>query len=99
MPIDRIRIPLLELYVRPAAFRLPGLRGRSLPVHSMTFKNKITMGFGAALTILILVGVVSFMSLSQNGNDRAWVTHTYVVLETLEAVLTNLTDAETGQRG
>jgi len=65
----------------------------------MTFKNKITIGFGAALTILILVSVVSFMSLSQNGNDRAWVTHTYVVLEKLDAVLTNLIDAETGQRG
>jgi signal transduction histidine kinase len=65
----------------------------------MTFKNKIIMGFGAALAVLILVSVVSFMSLSQNGNDGAWVTHTYVVLEKLDAVLTNSIDAETGQRG
>jgi CHASE3 domain sensor protein len=65
----------------------------------MTFKNKIIMGFGAALAILILVSVVSFMSLIRSGEDRAWVTHTYIVLEKLDAVLTNLIDAETGQRG
>ena len=70
-----------------------------MPVYSMTFKNKIIMGFGAALAILILVSVVSFMSLIQSGEDRAWVTHTYIVLEKLDAVLTNLIDAETGQRG
>jgi len=65
----------------------------------MTFKNKIIIGFGAALAILILVSVVSFTSLSQNGKDRALVTHTYVVMEKLDAVLANLIDAETGQRG
>jgi signal transduction histidine kinase len=70
-----------------------------LPVYSMTFKNKIIMGFGAALAILILVSVVSFTSLTQNGKDRASVTHTHIVLEKLDAVLTNLIDAETGQRG
>ena len=35
----------------------------------------------------------------QNSEDRAWVTHTHLVLEKLDAVLTNLIDAETGQRG
>jgi methyl-accepting chemotaxis protein len=65
----------------------------------MTFKNKIIIGFGAALAILILVSVVSFTSLFQNGRDRALVTHTYLVLGKLDAVLANLIDAETGQRG
>jgi CHASE3 domain sensor protein len=68
-------------------------------VRSMTFKRKIIAGFGTALAILILVGVVSFRTMVQNGEDKVWVTHTYIVLEKLDAVLTNLIDAETGQRG
>ena len=65
----------------------------------MTFKNKIVAGFGTALVILILVGVVSFRTMAQNSEDRVWVNHTHLVLEKLDAVLANLLDAETGQRG
>src|SRR5712672_3433562 len=65
----------------------------------MTFKNKILGGFGTALVILIVVAAVSVRSMVKNAEDRAWVTHTYVVLEKLDAVLSNLIDAETGQRG
>src|SRR5258707_8199252 len=36
---------------------------------------------------------------ASNAEDRAWVTHTHIVLEQLDAVLSNLVDAETGQRG
>jgi CHASE3 domain sensor protein len=65
----------------------------------MTFKNKIVAGFGTALVILILVGVVSFRTMAQNSEDRVWVNHTHLVLEKLDAVLANLLDAETGHRG
>jgi signal transduction histidine kinase len=65
----------------------------------MTFKSKITAGFGTALVIVIGVGILSFRTMVQNGEDRVWVTHTYVVLVKLDAVLANLLDAETGQRG
>jgi CHASE3 domain sensor protein len=65
----------------------------------MTFKSKIIAGFGIALVILILVGALSFRGMVRNGEDRVWVTHTYLVLEKLDGVLANLVDAETGQRG
>jgi signal transduction histidine kinase len=65
----------------------------------MTFKSKIIAGFGTALVILIGVGVLSFRSMVQSGEDGEWVTHTHIVLEKLDAILTNLIDAETGQRG
>src|SRR6267154_5634238 len=65
----------------------------------MTFKNKILGGFGTALVILIVVAAVSVRSMVKNAEDRAWVTHTHIVLEQLDAVLSNLVDAETGQRG
>jgi signal transduction histidine kinase len=65
----------------------------------MTFKNKIIAGFGAALVILVLVGVLSFRRMVRNSEDRVWVTHTHLVREKLDMVLDNLQDAETGERG
>jgi signal transduction histidine kinase len=65
----------------------------------MKFKNKVIAGFGTALAILILVGVLSYRSMVQSDDDRQWVTHTHQVLEKLDAVLTNLLDIETGERG
>jgi signal transduction histidine kinase len=65
----------------------------------MTFKSKTIAGFGMALVVLICVCVLSYRSMVQNAKDRAWVTHTHVVVESLDTVLTDLLDAETGQRG
>jgi signal transduction histidine kinase len=65
----------------------------------MKFKNKVIAGFGTALAILILVGVLSYRSMVRNDEDRQWVTHTHQVLEKLDAVLTNMLDIETGARG
>ena len=52
-----------------------------------------------ALAILILVGVLSLRSTVQDGENRALVTHTHLVLEDLDAVLISLLDADSGQRG
>jgi len=65
----------------------------------MTFKNKVSAGFGTALAILILVGVLSYRGMIQNDEDRQWVTHTYLVLGQVDAVVTDLLNAETGERG
>ena len=65
----------------------------------MTFKSKVTAGFGTALAILILIGMLSYRSMLQNDEDRQWVTHTHRVLEQVDAVETDLLNAETGERG
>ena len=65
----------------------------------MAFKSKIIAGFGTALAMLILVGVLSYRSMVRSEEDRLWVTHTHLVLERLDAVLTNMLDMETGARG
>ncbi|HEY2647327.1 MAG TPA: CHASE3 domain-containing protein [Candidatus Acidoferrales bacterium] len=65
----------------------------------MTFKNRVIAGFGAALAILILVGVLSYRSMVQSDVDRQWVTHTHQVLEELDAVFTDLLDSESSARG
>ena len=65
----------------------------------MTFKNKISAGFGTALAILIFVGVLSYRSMVQSDEDRQWVTHTHQVLEQVDAVESDMLSAETGERG
>jgi methyl-accepting chemotaxis protein len=61
--------------------------------------TKIGMGFGLALVIFLFVGAISYRSTAQLTETAALVAHTHRVLETLEAVLSDMKDAETGQRG
>jgi signal transduction histidine kinase len=65
----------------------------------MTFKAKLGAGVAAAAAVLLLVAVLSYLSLARNVADRRWVTHTQLVLQTVDDVLISLIDAETGQRG
>ena len=65
----------------------------------MNFTAKIITGFGTALAIILLLGILSYGSLVRDDEDRAWVVHTDYVLATLDGVLADLIDAETGERG
>src|SRR5258708_36931036 len=63
----------------------------------MTFSSKAIAA--CALMILLGIGVLSYWSTVRDEADRGWVTHTHLVLEKLQAVLIDITQAETGQRG
>jgi signal transduction histidine kinase len=52
-----------------------------------------------ALLIVICVGTLSFWSEVWNEKDREWVTHTLLVVEKLQAIRIDITQAETGHRG
>jgi signal transduction histidine kinase len=52
-----------------------------------------------ALIILAGIGMLSFWGEVRNEKDREWVTHTYLVVEKLQALRIDITQAETGQRG
>jgi CHASE3 domain sensor protein len=52
-----------------------------------------------ALLILLGIGVLSFRSTIRDEEDRNWVTHTHLVVEKLQGILIDITQAETGQRG
>jgi CHASE3 domain sensor protein len=65
----------------------------------MTFKYKVIAGFGTALAILIFVGVLSYRSMKKSDEERQWVIHTHIVLETLDAIFANVLDIESGVRG
>jgi signal transduction histidine kinase len=53
----------------------------------------------SALFILISIGALSYRSQVRNEEDREWVTHTHLVMEWVQAVRIDTTQAETGQRG
>ncbi len=65
----------------------------------MTFKGKLLVGLGAALLVFVAVGVLSYRHVLDEGAESAWVVHTQRVTENLDALLTDLIDAETGERG
>ena len=64
-----------------------------------TFGKKIAAGFAMSLILLIAIGSVAYISLSKLTSTSLWVTHTHEVLEHIAGVLSQLKDAETGQRG
>src|SRR5712692_4145595 len=64
-----------------------------------TFAKRLAVGYGlAGLTLLVIAGV-SYRSTSTLIENDAWVDHTYQVRRELADLLSELKDAETGQRG
>jgi PAS domain S-box-containing protein len=65
--------------------------------HSLT--TKIALGFGLALMLLLVISVVAYRDTRTLIDVNRRVFHAQEVLVTLERVLSELKDAETGQRG
>ena len=61
--------------------------------------TKIGISFGIALALLIVIGAVSYDSLTKLIASAELVRHTHLVLGGLAGVQQGITDAETGQRG
>jgi len=53
----------------------------------MTFRNKLTLVFGTALCILLLIGALSYERFLEEDSDHRWIAHTQRVLEPLDASL------------
>src|SRR5882724_10692601 len=64
-----------------------------------TVGTKISVGFGLTLAVFLIVGIVAYRSVTQQGEAADWVAHTREVQAQLAELLANLLDAETGQRG
>jgi PAS domain S-box-containing protein len=60
---------------------------------------KIHLGFSVAILLLVLIGVAAYHSMNQLVSTIGLVTHTYQVLERLEAILSRTKDIETGVWG
>ena len=66
---------------------------------NMSLKNKLTLGFGAALCILAMIGVLSYRRFSQENADQQWVEHSHQVLEMLDSTLASLLELNAEERG
>jgi methyl-accepting chemotaxis protein len=64
-----------------------------------TVGTKIGAGFGLALVILVVIGGVSYRSTAKLTETAELVAHSHQVLANLEVVVSDMKDAETGQRG
>ncbi|MBV8470622.1 MAG: CHASE3 domain-containing protein [Burkholderiaceae bacterium] len=64
-----------------------------------TFGKKIALSFSLAFAMLAVIGIVSYRSVDALTKTSYSVTHTHQVLEHVSSVLSQLKDAETGQRG
>jgi len=60
---------------------------------------KIAAGFGFALVMLAIIGIISLRSTITLVNTAEEVTHSYDILGKLNTLLSTIKDAETGQRG
>lgn len=60
---------------------------------------RILLALSLALLLLLATGVVIDTGFSESVESARWVEHTRDVIETLNALLASLRDAETGQRG
>jgi PAS domain S-box-containing protein len=55
--------------------------------------------FAVALLLLGVVGALSYVNAQREQTEREWVSHTYQVLEHIDAVANDVAGAESGQRG
>jgi CHASE3 domain sensor protein len=67
--------------------------------NSWTFGRRLAVGFGLAALILLIIVFVSFRSTSGLVDNNGLVSHSHVVETKLTDLLSELKDAETGQRG
>jgi methyl-accepting chemotaxis protein len=64
-----------------------------------TFGKKIAAGFAVAFALLAVIGFVAYRSIGSLTKTSYLVTHTHLVMEKIAGVLSQVEDAETGQRG
>jgi PAS domain S-box-containing protein len=78
-------------------------KSQSAPVTSrhsrLPMEKKVWLGFAAALSLLLLVGLTAYTEVVKLRSNDARVDHTHQVIASLRKVQSLVSDAETGQRG
>jgi CheY-like chemotaxis protein/signal transduction histidine kinase/CHASE3 domain sensor protein len=65
----------------------------------LSFRDRVLTGFAFSVVLVLIVGVLSWRSISQFREDSVWVDHTQKVIKTSGSILQQMVDAETGMRG
>jgi PAS domain S-box-containing protein len=61
--------------------------------------RKVQLAFGFAVVILLVVGSVSYHSLVISSESDRWVRHTHEVIETLQTLVSDMANIDSGDRG
>jgi PAS domain S-box-containing protein len=69
------------------------------PESERKLRRRVEAGFGAAILLTGLLGLLSWRIAKQTAEDADWVAHTHEVSTRLEVTLRHLVDVETGARG
>jgi len=70
-----------------------------LPFKKFGLNEKIRLGLGVSIILLILSSCLSFYTIIRLIEQSSWVDHTHEVLVNIESTMAELRGAETGQRG
>ena len=62
-------------------------------------KNWIALGFIISISLVIIVGLISYYSLQNLREDQKWVEHTSEVIDKTNSLMKLVVDAESSQRG
>ncbi len=63
------------------------------------FNRTLRLGYGFSILILLLVSLISYFTLQSLLNSNRMVEHSNQIMQKLEQLLSEMKDAETGQRG
>jgi methyl-accepting chemotaxis protein len=66
---------------------------------NLTISRKLIVAFSAVIAILAVSSSIVYQKLAFIQQSTGWTTHTYLVLETLDAAIAAMVDQETGLRG
>lgn len=64
-----------------------------------TFGKRVAFGFGVSAVVLVLLSAIGYLSTNALIANDSWVKHSYEVRRIITRILSNFSDAETGQRG
>ncbi|MEH2168658.1 MAG: GAF domain-containing protein [Nostoc sp.] len=95
--LGRQVIKQLELRRNLASLVLVTKKGKQAQMVCKQFFKKIAASFGLSSVILVLIGVVSYQNTTLFTSNRNIVKNTYKKLNSLEEILSQIKDAETGQ--
>ena len=66
---------------------------------NLTISRKLITAFSAVVAVLAVSSFIVYQKLTFIQQSTGWTTHTYLVLETLDAAMAAMVDQETGVRG
>ena len=67
--------------------------------NNMSLKNKLLSGGVGPMILVVVVGIVCWLSLNSLLNNSGWVEHTYRVIAKANEISKLVVDMETGERG